>query len=151
MKVEFVDADAHKQHRRQSRSRRDVREEAPPRLRSYVQGDTSKLESRDVSDPESDTVCDRPLLEQVAGAANNSHEVTPDIQSAIEVAANIKRKGFVPGSASALTGRCTHLRLHGRARPRPEQVGQPRLGEERAKAVPTASTTPCGRAPRGGP
>ena len=138
VKVELVDADAHNTMSALKVPQGKAGETAPPRLRSFVQGDTSKLESRDVSEPETDTVRDRPLLEQVTGFANNSHELTPDIKSAVEgIAATIKRKGFVLGERLGADGKKHDLELYtvGRATAKGGRSANLKLGNDRAKEV----------------
>lgn len=138
VKVELVDSDPHNTMSALKVPKGKAGETAPPRLRSFVQGDTSKLEIRDVSELESDRVRDRPLLEQVTGFANNSHEVTPDIQSAIEgIAATIKRKGFVLGERVGSDGKKHDLELFtvGRATARGGRAVNLKLGNDRAKEV----------------
>ena len=113
-------------------------ETAPPRFRSFVQGDTSTLESRDASETESSTVRDRPLIEQVAGFANNSSELTPDMKSAIEaVAATIKRKAFALGERVGSDGKKHDLQLFtvGRATAKGSKTRNTKLASERARAV----------------
>ena len=113
-------------------------ETAPPRFRSFVSGDESTLESRDVSEPETFTVRDRPLIEQVGGFANNSAELTPDIKSAIaDVAALIKKKKFELGAKVASDGSKHDLQLStmGRATSKGSRTRNTKLGSERARAV----------------
>ena len=65
-----------------------------------------------MSEPETFTVRDRPLIEQVGGFANNSSELTPDIKSAIaDVAALIKKKKLVLGAKVASDGTKHDLQL----------------------------------------
>jgi outer membrane protein OmpA-like peptidoglycan-associated protein len=113
-------------------------ETAPPRFRSFVSGDESTLESRDVSEPETFTVRDRPLIEQVGGFANNSAELTPDIKSAIaDVAAQIKMKKLKLGATVAKDGTKHDLQLSttGRATSKGSRTHNTKLGRERAQAV----------------
>ncbi len=113
VKVELVDADkAHNTMSALKVPKGKAGEKAPPRFRSFVQGDTSTLESRDVSETETSTVRDKPLIEQIGGFANNSSELTPDMVTAIaDVAAIIKRKGFVLGERVGSDGKKHDLRL----------------------------------------
>ena len=139
VKVELVDADkAHNTMSALKVPKGKAGEEAPPRFRSFVQGDTSTLESRDVSETETSTVRDKPLIEQIGGFANNSSELTPDMVTAIaDVAAIIKRKGFVLGERVGSDGKKHDLQLFsvGRTTSKGSRSHNTKLGKERAQAV----------------
>lgn len=139
VKVELVDADkAHNTMSALKVPKGKAGEKAPPRFRSFVAGDTSTLESRDPSEPETSKVRDRPLIQQVAGFANDSAELTPELKSAIAgVAAVIKRKGFQLGAKVASDGSKHDLELYtfGRATTKGSAAHNKVLGKERAKAV----------------
>jgi len=139
VKVELVDADkAHNTMSALKIPKGGPGEKAPPRFRSLVQGDTSSLESRDVSESQTESVRDRPMLEQVGGFENNSSELTPDIKSAVEaVAATIKRKGFALGERVGPDGKMHDLAIYtvGRATSKGSRTRNTKLGEERAQAV----------------
>jgi hypothetical protein len=91
-----------------------------------------------VSETETSTVRDRPLIEQVGGFENNSSELTPDIKSAIaDVAARIKKKNFQLGEKVASDGTKHDLQLFtvGRATSKGSKTRNTKLGSERALAV----------------
>jgi outer membrane protein OmpA-like peptidoglycan-associated protein len=139
VKVELVDADkAHNTMSALKVPKGKAGDKAPPRFRSFVSGDTSTLESRDPSEPETTKVRDRPVVEQVGGFSNDSAELTPDIKSAIAVvAATIKKKGLQLGERAAADGTKHDLELFtiGRATSKGNATYNKKLGENRAKAV----------------
>ncbi|MGA8247573.1 MAG: hypothetical protein WB797_11765 [Nocardioides sp.] len=139
VKVELVDADkAHNTMSALKVPKGKAGETPPPRFRSFVDGDTSTLESRDASETETTTVRDRPLIEQVGGFANDSAQLTPDMTSAIAtVAARIKAKGFQLGEKVAPDGTKHDLQLFtiGRATSKGSTTHNAELGTERAEAV----------------
>lgn len=113
-------------------------EKEPPRLRSFVAGGASTLESRDASDPETFTVRDKPEIGQVGGFANDSSELTPDMITAIgDVAAQIKRKGIKLGESTGPGGAKHDFKLFaiGRATSKGSTSHNSKLAKERARAV----------------
>jgi outer membrane protein OmpA-like peptidoglycan-associated protein len=139
VKVDLVDADkAHNTMTALKVPQGKAGETPPPRFRSFVQGDTSTLDIRDVSEPETSTVRDRALVDQVQGFANNSAELTPDIKSAIAgIGATIKRKGIQLGAKVAADGTKHDLELFtvGRATSKGSTTYNKKLAEERGNAV----------------
>ncbi len=153
VKVELADADkAHNTMSALKVPKGKAGETPPPRFRSFVDGDTSTLESRDASETETSTVRDKPLIEQVGGFANDSAELTPDITSEIAaVATRIKAKGFQLGEKVALDGTTHDLQLFsiGRATSKGSATHNTKLGKERAQAVLDELNSQVGWGPQG--
>jgi outer membrane protein OmpA-like peptidoglycan-associated protein len=110
----------------------------PPRFRSFVQGDTSKLDMRDPSEPEQREVRDKPLIEQVGGFAHGKSDLTPEMETHIDaVADKIKARKLKLGEQKSADGVDHELRLFAAGRATsPGSTGVNRkLADARARAV----------------
>lgn len=148
VKVELVDADkAHNTMTALKIPKGKPGETPPPRFRSFVQGDTSTLESRDVTETETRTVRDRQFIQQIGGFANNSADLTPDMRTEIAAAAaRIKKASITLGESKSADGKehDIHLFTMGRATTLGSSSHNTTLAKTRADAVLAALNSEMG-------
>lgn len=139
VQVELVEAGkAHNTMTAKKIPKGDPGDKPLPRFRSFVNGDTSTLEQRDVSETETTKVRNKPIVDQIAGFAHDSAVVTPEISTEVaRVAARIKKAGLTFGAQTDSAGKKHDLQLFvvGRATSPGAAVHNDKLGQQRADAV----------------
>jgi len=109
-----------------------------PRFRSFVQGDTSTLELRDVDEEETHNVQPVDRIRQIQPFGFDSDEITPELDAQIEeAAAMVRRRSGQPADASGPLPPEANgtVFVRGRSSTQGDESYNQRLGQRRASAV----------------
>lgn len=109
-----------------------------PRFRSFVQGDTSTLELRDVDEEETHNVQPVDRIRQIQPFGFDSDEITPELDTQIEEAAGMVRQrcGQPADAAGPLPPEATGtVFVRGRSSTEGDESYNQRLAQRRANAV----------------